>query len=300
MQKENIGDASSNSPVGLLEVNQSSPEIQKLDEETVKLLGDDAALSAGNEVQFHPELASRWKNWIRGGIGKENKKELLDKYPRTGNCSLEAQSLNPEVAASLNETSKRRDKHFADSQITIGSALSAIGTAATLLLSETENDGTDRTQILELLLDAGRLLSEGHHQEAIARRAYILPFLDKKVKTVLESSGIDEFLFGENLVDKIKSAKAIEKVGLELKPQAVAKKPVLRQSSSVNWKSLSAKFQGNSQAGSYQSNNQQSSNKQRFPQKPGKYQANKFSQGLPRGQIQSWPQNNQPNPHQKH
>nr|XP_046491856.1 uncharacterized protein LOC124223672 [Neodiprion pinetum] len=188
-QKENLEDFSSNLTVGLLEANMASPKIQKLDEETLKLLGDNASSAAANEVQFHPELASRWKNWIRGGISKENKKELLDKHTRTGNCPLEAQRLNPEVSASLNETSKRRDKHFADSQNTIGSALSAIGTAATLILNEKENEGLDRMQILELLLDAGKLLSEGHHQEAVARRAYILPFLEKKAKAVLENSG---------------------------------------------------------------------------------------------------------------
>lgn len=72
-------------------------------------------------------------------------------------------------------------------------------------------------QLLEYLCDARKLLTTSHHQELVARKYCIYPSFEKKVRTMLEELASDEFLFGNNLADKIKSVKNIEKVGLELK-----------------------------------------------------------------------------------
>ena len=68
-----------------------------MDEETLKVLGEDPASKVPKEVNFHTSLVSRWKEWLKSGISKEVRQDLLQKYPRQGNCGLEAPRLNPEV-----------------------------------------------------------------------------------------------------------------------------------------------------------------------------------------------------------
>lgn len=107
-------------------------------------------------------------------------------------------------------------------------------------------------QLLEHLCAAGKLLAATHHQELVARKHCIYPSVDKKVKSILEELQSDEFLFGKDLSEKIKFAKLIEKVGLDLKPQSVVKKTFTRSmtpSTSGNWKGPSVKFQRNFQMG---------------------------------------------------
>lgn len=227
-----------------------------IDEEALAILGKDPSLETPREVMLHPDLASRWKAFIVSGVDKETRGELLKNYPRGGNCPLEPPILNPEFISSLNETAVKRDKHFTDSQCLIGSAMSALGSAITLLLDE-RKEGVDRNELLKFMCDAGKLLADLHHKESTARKAYILPGLDKKAKTLLGKTQTDRYLFGEDLSEKLKSAKAMEKAGLDLKLQpAISTQPKIpfKKSNSVNWKSPPVKFQKFQRTGQVGSN----------------------------------------------
>ncbi|KAJ8713625.1 hypothetical protein PYW07_013995 [Mythimna separata] len=68
------------------------------------------------------------------------------------------------------------------------------------------------------------------NQMAITRRNFILSALKRDMKEALNNTKIDEYLFGENLSDTIKSAKAVTKSGTELKPDNVNKNPPKRPS----------------------------------------------------------------------
>ncbi|XP_070165891.1 uncharacterized protein [Polyergus mexicanus] len=173
------------------------------------------------------------------------KKEILDKYFRKGICCLEASELNPEIKASLNETASKRDDHFCDSQNLAGSALSALSLAITKLFSEDE--AIDNLKLIEYISDAGKLIAELHHKELVARRAFILPGLQKKTKTLLENTDIGPLLFGEKLREKLKEARSLEKMGKDLKLQAPLKKP-FNKSNFLNQKSSFGRNQETSQA----------------------------------------------------
>lgn len=224
-----------------------------IDENTLQILGVDPSVVESREVKFHSNPESRWKSWITTGLKKEERNSLLDKYPRTGTCPIEAPALNPELQAPLNDTSIKRDKHFIDSQKIVGSAMSALGSAITLVLNEKE-EMIDKMKLLELMCDAGKLLSDLHHKESVARRVYILPGLDKSVRTVMEKIETDSFLFGKDLAEKLRLAKSVEKVGLGLKPTEAPKAPKtpLRVQNSLNWKGPPGRFQRANQVGSNQ------------------------------------------------
>lgn len=84
-----------------------------LDEEALEILGVNPAQGQQKEVQLNSAIRSRWKYWIRNVLTAEEKEQLIAKYPRKGECNLEAPLLNPEVTGSLTETTKNRDKYFA-------------------------------------------------------------------------------------------------------------------------------------------------------------------------------------------
>lgn len=201
-----------------------------------KILGDDPSQKARKEVNLHPTLVSRWKDWIVTGLSRDVLDELTDKYPRAGNVNLEPPVLNPEVLHSLKETAQKRDKHFVYAQRLAGTALSAMGIAITSLLKE---DAIDKLKLLELLSDAAKLLIEVHHKESSARIAYILPGMSKQIKAVLEETTPDTLLFGHGLTEKLQDAIALEKLGKELKAQQVLpppKNPNQKAPGSSKWK----------------------------------------------------------------
>lgn len=242
------------------------PDIEEvpINAEELQILGEDPASNKPKEFKFHSGLASRWEACIRSGLNKENRAELLKTYSREGNCPLEAPILNAELLSSLNEMAVKRDRHFVDSQCLIGSALSALGTAITLLLND-KKESVDRNELLKLMCDVGKLITDLHQKESVARKAYILPGLDKRARTILGKVETDKFLFGEDLAEKLKSAKAIEKAGLDLKLQpmkAAAASKVPFKKNSVNWKGPPARVQRTNQVG----------NNQRGPRKGGRAQ----------------------------
>ena len=224
-------------------------EFVELDEQTLEILDDDALSNKEKKFVFHPKLAAAWERVLNESLKKDKNAELFDKYPRQGNCSISAPKLNSEIEASINEASKKRDKFFVADLKVCGASLSALGSGITMIFNSSVEE-IDTKELLATLADAGKLMCDLHHQLIKARKAFLYPNLDKKAKTVLESSQTGEFLFGPELSHRIKSAKAIEKLSLTLKPQAPEKRPVFRASSNLNWRGPAAGGRAHSQAGS--------------------------------------------------
>ncbi|XP_031334424.1 uncharacterized protein LOC116164387 [Photinus pyralis] len=204
------------------------------DDEILFCLGKDPKNTSAVEHALHPELAARWNIWLSEGIPEESKKELIGKYSVKGNCKLSSPKLNAELETHLAESAKRRDVHFVDTQNLIGKAMAALGSAITILFKNKE-EGVDRLQLLETLCDTGKLMAEVHHNQSLARRAFISPGLERNIKPILERNKIDDFLFGSNLSQKVDEAKAIQKNSLLFINNK--KNPQQRISKNLNWKS---------------------------------------------------------------
>ncbi|XP_044586107.1 uncharacterized protein LOC123266143 [Cotesia glomerata] len=199
-----------------LEVQDLLPEAKKLDDEIEIILGDDPGAEKKNQVDLHESLVSRWTSWLTEGLPKEMKEKLIEEYPRKGNVCLEAPELNQEIVSSLNETGVKRDQYFVLEQKLAGSALSALGQGITMILKDAE-EPLDRLELLKKLADAGKLMSQLHFQVSSARKSFISPTLTKPMKNLLQSTKPGLLLYGENLTEKIKAAKSIEKIGKEIK-----------------------------------------------------------------------------------
>lgn len=86
----------------------------------------------------------------------------------------------------------------------------ALDAAITTLLINSD-EGIDRLQLLENLCDAGKLLAASHYKESIARRAFISPGINKPLRTALDETKPDKFLYGSELQAKIKETNLLEK-----------------------------------------------------------------------------------------
>lgn len=204
----------------------------------MEILGIDPTQAEKYGKDIQKDLAVRFEHGATSGLTKEIRKEFTDKYLVPGNCKLvDAPTLNPEVKAALSEAVTKRDKAIETKQKLMSSAISSLGEAITQLLTAKEKN----SNLLRLLMDTGRILCDCQHNDTVTRRNYVIYSVKKEMKEYLQNTKVDNFLFGQNLSDTLKTAKAIHKSGAELKtpvskaPAANTKKatPV----SSKNWKS---------------------------------------------------------------
>ncbi|CAD6228482.1 GSCOCG00012047001-RA-CDS, partial [Cotesia congregata] len=220
----------------------ASEKSSDLDPEILKIIGETPSTEPeGLKLSNH--ISDRWKNWLKTGQTKEAKELLLKKYPRKGECSLEAPKLNPEIAASLNEGSLKRDKYFSNTQNLAGSALSALSLVIDPILTK-KREEIDVKKMLENLWESSRILTELFRGQTVARKACILPSLNKQTASLLDKTETGKFLFGEKLGEKIKESKVIDKISTDIKSQLPLKKP---GTSNLNAKSpsyLRFTFQG--------------------------------------------------------
>lgn len=154
------------------------------------------------------------------------------------NCTrIAAPILNVEIKAALPEAMVKRDKSFEVRQNQIATAISCIASAVTDQLSSSQIN----QELLKKLMDTGRLLCDIQSTDSKARRNFAMFSVKKDMKEHLSNTEIDKHLFGENLSDTLRSAKAVNKSGTDLKvqPPKTFKKPAATPSSkppAKNWK----------------------------------------------------------------
>lgn len=220
-----------------LESNAVPSEPVELDTDALEILGDDptSEIKFGNEIRT--ELSSRLQHIVQEGLTKEVRKNLISKYPLPSNCTyIGAPKINLEIKAALADASIKRDKGIEAKQRQMSSAISCLSEVinAQLNLKERDND------LLQKLMDTTRILCDIQHSDSGTRKFFILSSLKREMKEHLTNTKIDSFLFGENLAETIKSAKAVNKSGVELKAD-IANKNQPKQSNMPHPRPLNRK-----------------------------------------------------------
>lgn len=230
-------------------VQDHSIPSQELVESNEGVLGDDileilgidptATTEYGNEV--HKEIATRFNHVATAGLTKDVRKELCEKYLIPSNCTrISAPLLNIEIKAAFNEPLLKRDQAIEARQKELASAISCLAQVATDQLTSKNTNH----ELLKKVMDAGRLLCDIQHSQSVTRRNFAVFSLKKEMKEHLGNTTIDKYLFGENLPDALKTAKAVSKSGTELKqeekplkktrPATTSLKP--RVTKNLNWR----------------------------------------------------------------
>lgn len=128
---------------------------------------------------------------------------------------------------------------------------------------------------MQRLSDAGRLLSDIHHSETVSRRELVTMNLNKDWKDTLSESPMDEWLFGTDLEERLKTAKSLQATSKQLKPTRTPLKKA-NFTKPLNSRSPSKYQQGAKQDGRYRRTPTQTSRPpartvQERSKNPGKY-----------------------------
>lgn len=220
---------------------EKSEKAAELEEDILKVLGEDPSASKEVLIQLHPEIKPRWKKWMSEGLSQEQRNLLLNKYSRSGDLYTEFPKINLEIVPAMSEIAAKRDQHFVDTQKCVGSAIIVLGAALSMLLENPE-EGIDELSLLNYLCDTGKLLTDVFYQQSTARKSFITPLLDKAVKPVLEATKSDQWLYGEKFAEQIKEAKSVERACKSIKGDAI-KKPIAKAQTrnQGNWRAPPAR-----------------------------------------------------------
>lgn len=211
-----------------------SSEQEAAKNDALKALGMDPNDSTFKVVKYHSELKNTWLKWKNEGLPEKNKKVILESYNRKGDFYTEAPKLNLEIVPLLADIAKKRDQHFVDTQNCVGAAIAALGAAVSTLIDPPE-EGLDEDVFTEYISHAGQILTDVFHQQSVARKSFITPQLNKNIKPVVETMVSDEWLYGDNLKDKVKDVKEIEKACANIKDKAPVKQ-ALKFRGQGNWR----------------------------------------------------------------
>ncbi|CAH0551111.1 unnamed protein product [Brassicogethes aeneus] len=101
------------------------------------------------------------------GLANDQLEELLLKYQAFSNCPLKPPPrVNPEIKASLSESSLTRDSRLLASQNRLCSALSSIGSALSILFSEELEE--PKCTVIKLINDVAKLIVDVHYEQSQA------------------------------------------------------------------------------------------------------------------------------------
>lgn len=225
------------------ETDDLAGDFPELDDETLQILSDDEDSNKGDTLLLHPKLKNAWSKILLEGMKREKKTALLEKYPRSNSSLFQTPKLNLEIEASVKEATLKRDKFFVADLDLCGASLAALGSSISMIFNGSTQE-IDTKDLLSKLIDSGKLMCELHNQLVKARKAFIYPCIDKSARQILEKTKHGEYLFGPELSQKVKCAKAVEKLGLTLKQATTEKKPSFNASTSLNWRGLPARGRG--------------------------------------------------------
>lgn len=205
--------------------NQLSQQTEQVVDETqnstkksvLDLLGEDPSVNNGTGPPIHAALVDRWSKILKKGLSKDIKKELFIKYPPSGNCHLlQAPKLNPEVKSDMSAVFVKKDGYQTLNQNQLGMGISALGLALSAILENNDSKTKKDENLITLLGDSGRILTDLFHSFSIARKYFIDPGLTLQAKTIASEAEIDTYLFGNNFSEQVKALATVAKSSKEI------------------------------------------------------------------------------------
>ncbi|KAJ8727384.1 hypothetical protein PYW07_001503 [Mythimna separata] len=184
-----------------------------LSPEVLEALGDLMPEKPKYGAPINKDLARIWDTILKHGLTKENKLKLEKNVPENC-CLLKAPMLNPEIIASVSDTIINRDKKIETEQNQLGMGLTILGEALSMLIND---NNTNRLKLISQLSDAARILTDLHYIQTKSRKNLIFPALDKKILEIVKEVERDDYLYGNNLSEKIKALQACQRTGQSIK-----------------------------------------------------------------------------------
>jgi hypothetical protein len=185
----------------------------ELEEAVLNILGEAPQSDLALGKNIHKDIAARWQEILLKGLPRELKDTIMKKYLVPENCYfLVGPILNPEAKTAIPEVLVKRDTTLLQKQNQIGVALAALSQVTEMII---QNE-TSMQALLLPLSDACRILCDSHNIETKTRRSIIMTSTNTGIRDALTNTVRDKYLFGEDLAEKIKIAKSVQKTGESL------------------------------------------------------------------------------------
>ncbi|XP_048488805.1 uncharacterized protein LOC119691882 [Plutella xylostella] len=209
-----------------------------LDDEVLRLLGEAPESETVFGKAVHKDIAARWTEIIKKGLTKEAKDKIFKDYYVPENCELLLPpKLNPEAKAALTESFIKRDASLELRQKHLTVAVSALAHTMDNIISNRDLYNAVGQRVLQPISDACRIMCDMHHYETMTRKKFVYSSINSELKDALTNSKTDKFLFGENMSDRLKAAKTVQRSGEALKvTQARANPRYAAPASSFNYR----------------------------------------------------------------
>ncbi|XP_041971796.1 uncharacterized protein LOC121727837 [Aricia agestis] len=152
---------------------------------------DENGCKTGEDIT--EELAESWNYLLANGLDMSDKKGLEAKHLIPKNCPMiNAPEINPLLKNELVESVLKKDVEMQNKQKQIALSLTCVSKALSKLI---ERDGDQ--DIIEDLVDAGKLLCDFQYYESVARRNAIVVKFNKDLRGQLLENKVDTLLFGD-------------------------------------------------------------------------------------------------------
>lgn len=194
-------------------ISQAVVSTEPEHDDLLNLLGNETAPEVTFGLPIHDRIANNLNFILRNGLKTDDLNRYLRKYTIPENCrAFKSPDLNPIIQHTLCDKFVQRDKKLAGLQSRVGVAMAATANCLNKLL---EIKSIDKG-LIESLNDSLKILSDVHFNESQVRRSLIRSNINESLRLTLDNNGIDDFLFGSDLEEKVKATKNLEKASREL------------------------------------------------------------------------------------
>ncbi|XP_063971895.1 uncharacterized protein LOC135159789 [Diachasmimorpha longicaudata] len=190
-----------------------------LQTDELEAIGDKVIKSRELAPAAHSEVLDRFGllEIIKKGLPIDERKNLAGKFLLPSNCLfLDPPKLNGSVKSSIQDTILKRDTRIIEKQSKVAMGLSGLMQICSLVLKLPVSE--EKSALLSTLTGVTRIVTDIQHDETCIRRNLLLKNVNASMRDTLLSTIPDEWLFGTDVEEKVKAAKAMALVTNALKP----------------------------------------------------------------------------------
>ncbi|KAL7300729.1 hypothetical protein TKK_0006708 [Trichogramma kaykai] len=177
-----------------------------LNEKVLNVIGQPLQAERILAAPVHDTFKNRWREVLQLGLPKEEREEVMKKYPIPGNCTfLDPPKLNKEVETAVSEICKTRDARIIAKHEKLQACLGGLSKIISTVL--TYDEKSENIAVIEAACDTAQLVIDAMRDETLIRRSLILSSINSAVKDTLRSTDPDGWLFGGELSEKLRQAK---------------------------------------------------------------------------------------------
>ncbi|KAJ8912751.1 hypothetical protein NQ315_016707 [Exocentrus adspersus] len=224
--------------------NPLEPEVSLIEapdnevQQNFSFLGSRPTLDTEKGPPLHKEIVVRWNLYLRKGVSKDLRKEVIEKYKIPSNCqTLTPPLINSEILLCLPKFASEHDSFMMALQQQLAHGLSGfwcfVEDSTRILFytkgsNPTQEDGVglvidnmlpteSQSENLNILAEASQLFANVHYAISAHCKFKITPHLNPDCRKVAKTLEIDEFLLSKNFAEAVKKEHTVKKASTEFK-----------------------------------------------------------------------------------